>query len=124
TRGSTGSEVYVSPFPNTQTARTQVSVSGGFSPLWSRNGRELFYADTSGMLIAAKVETAATFQVRERTPLFSTIPFYVFSTGIGPTFDVSPDGQRFIMTRARQKFTEQLVLVQNWAAGLADPSKR
>jgi Tol biopolymer transport system component len=124
TRESNVSEVYVSPFPNTQTARTQVSVSGGFSPLWSRNGRELFYADTSGMLIAAKVETAATFQVRERTPLFNSRSFYVFNVGIGPTFDVSLDGQRFIMTRARGTSTEQLILVQNWTAGLPEPSKR
>ena len=117
-------EVYVSPFPNTQTARTQVSVSGGVSPLWSRNGRELFYADSSGMLIAAKVETAASFQVKERTPLFNADSFFLFSSQLGPVFDVSPDGQRFIMTRARGKSTEQLVLVQNWTAGLPKSGKR
>jgi serine/threonine-protein kinase len=115
-------EVYVSPFPNTQTARTQVSVSGGGSPLWSRNGHELFYLDASRMLVAAKVETASTFQVLERTPLFNATDFFIFAAGIGPTFDVSPDGQRFIMTRGRQKSSEQLVLVQNWTAGL-EPSK-
>ncbi len=124
-RDSNGPEVYVSPFPNTPTARTQVSVSGGLSPLWSRNGRELFYADTTGMLIAARVETAARFQVKERTPLFNADSFFLFSSELGPVFDVSPDGQRFIMTRARgRKSTEQLVLVPNWTAGLPKSGKR
>ena len=36
-------EVYVRPFPNVETARRQVSTGGGTRPLWSRNGRELFY---------------------------------------------------------------------------------
>jgi serine/threonine-protein kinase len=125
TTGESGQpEIYVSPFPNTETARTQVSVSGGVSPLWSRNGRELIYRDLSEMLIAARVESASTFQVRERTPLFSAAEFYTFGQGVGPVFDISPDGQRFLMSRRKGTAKEQLVLVQNWVRGLVDGGKR
>lgn len=124
-RESGREEVYVRPFPNTQVARAQVSVNGGFAPLWSRNGKELFYVElAAGMLVATKVETTPTFQVRERAPLFNATGFFLQSGRLGPVFDVSPDGQRFIMSRNRESATEHLVLVQNWTAGLAEPGKR
>jgi len=111
-------EVYVSPFPDTETSRTKVSLNGGHSPLWSRDGTELFYKrEEDLMLIAAPVETSPDFRVVERTPLFDTAP-YNWSASIGPTYDVSPDGQRFVMTRWRGDATLQLILVQNWFAGL------
>jgi serine/threonine protein kinase len=117
-------EVYVSPFPNTSTSRTLVSLNGGYEPLWGRNGRELFYTSGTGdSLIAAKVELSPTFRVIERTALFDRSQ-YSRSTTAGPMYDVAPDGQRFIMTRKRGESSERLVLVLNWFTELAAGRRR
>lgn len=42
---SSADQIFVRPFPDVQTGRWQVSTSGGRHPVWSRNGRELFYVD-------------------------------------------------------------------------------
>jgi Tol biopolymer transport system component len=120
-------EVYVSPFPDAESSRVKVSLNGGLSPLWSRDGTELFYmrGEPGGdlMLIAAKVETSPGFRVVERTPLFDTTD-YDWDITLGLMYDVSPDGQRFVMTRGQGASTEQLILVQNWFAELVGTGGR
>jgi serine/threonine protein kinase/Tol biopolymer transport system component len=107
-------EVVVTPFPNTTTSRVQVSVSGGLEPLWSRDGRELFYTDADGFLTSARIETAPDFRVASRTRLFSR-EGYTYTIPGSPYYDISPDGTRFIMSRpARSKNSERLVVVLNW----------
>jgi Tol biopolymer transport system component/tRNA A-37 threonylcarbamoyl transferase component Bud32 len=91
-------EVYVSPFPNSSTSRTLVSLNGGYEPLWARNGRELFYTSGADSLITAKVELSPTFRVIDRTTLFARSA-YNRDYGMGLMYDVAPDGRRFIMTR-------------------------
>ena len=54
-------EVYVRPYPDTDRARWQVSVGGGKQPLWSRDGRELFYRDFAGTLLSVPVTGNPTF---------------------------------------------------------------
>ncbi len=107
-------EIYVSPFPNSSSARTIVSQGGGTEPRWSANGRELYY--TFGDLVAAQVELSPTFGVRERTMLFDRRGFSRL-TG-GGSYDVTPDGQHFVMYRTRSTGRANLVLVLNWAAEL------
>ena len=111
-------EVFVSPFPNVQAARMQVSVNGGARPLWSKDGRELFYLRPDGMMIVATLDTSDTLRVRDRQPLFdanvyNADPYY------GPTYDVSRDGRRFVMTRVKERGSVSLVLLQNWASELS-----
>ena len=53
---SGASEIFVRPFPALDSGRWQVSTGGGTRPLWSRDGRELFYLDASGFLTAVAVE--------------------------------------------------------------------
>ena len=48
-------EVYVRPYRNVDAGRWQVSLRGGRQPLWSRNGRELFYRDFTGAIMAVSV---------------------------------------------------------------------
>ena len=56
TSNETGSyEVYVVPFPNAGDARWAVSTSGGQSPVWSHSGRELFYRNGQGEMVAVQV---------------------------------------------------------------------
>jgi hypothetical protein len=94
-------EIYVRPFPNVNDARFQISQGGGLWPLWSRDGRELFYvagvggnADRPVTSVPVKVATGTTFDWGPGVRLFNAIPF-VRSNIRG--YDVSADGSRFIV---------------------------
>ncbi|MEJ2206140.1 MAG: protein kinase [Gemmatimonadota bacterium] len=108
---SGSSQVYVRPFPDTQTRRSQVSVDGGTEPVWSRDGTELFFRGAESF-VAAAVQTAPTFEILERTPLF---PVEQFQYGAGhPMYDVHPDGERFLMLLAGEPEPSAVIVVQNW----------
>jgi serine/threonine-protein kinase len=62
-------EIYVRPFPDGG-GRIPISNAGGIEPLWSRDGRELFYVDPDRRLVSVQVETSPAFRVGERTALF------------------------------------------------------
>ena len=116
-------EVYVSPFPDVSTSRTIASQGGGADPRWSADGRELFYRNPqSSSFMAAQVELSPTFRVRERRRLFDALPFR--RIGSGGSYDVTADGQRFLMTRRKESRAESLVLVLNWAVELEAKSPR
>jgi Tol biopolymer transport system component len=103
-------DVYVQPFPGPG-PKWLVSTDGGIDPVWSRDGRELFYRKDDEMMVvsvAAKGEFAAgrpqrLFEIR-------------FDAGDdGPNYDVSRDGKWFVMPRAAQGPTAgELHLVLNW----------
>jgi Tol biopolymer transport system component len=106
-------EIYVRPFPETGTARWQVSTTGGGQPLWSRSGRELFYINGKGEMMSAEVRTGATFAVGEQRVLFSTAP-YLVGTGIH-TYSLSPDDKRFLMLQEGESIQQsELVLAEHW----------
>jgi serine/threonine-protein kinase len=108
-------EIYVSPFPDFAASRVIVSQSGGTEPVWSRDGRELFYATATGTrIVAAKVETSPTFRVLERRVLFVRQGLNAVLTG--GSYDVTPDGKRFLMYGGAEREEERFVLVLNWAA--------
>jgi len=95
----TGSnEVYVSPFPNVDSSKVAVSTNGGIMPVWADDGRELFFVDDDRGLVAAQIDTDSGFQVTEREILF-TVPGRYRTSASNILFDVSPDGQRFLMAR-------------------------
>jgi serine/threonine-protein kinase len=111
------SEVYVRPFPDVGSAKWQVSLNGGFTPLWAHSGKELFYLDDSRNMVAVSVGTGTTFTVTGQKVLF-TAASYSFAGGY-PTYDVAPDDSRFVMIRSVAPSAEtELVLVQNWAEEL------
>jgi hypothetical protein len=87
------SEVYVTAYPG-PSGRWQVSIDGGSSPVWSRDGRELFFRNR-GKMMAAAVELQPKFHTGVPKPLFD-------STSLGD-YDVAPDGQRFVMIRTREE---------------------
>src|SRR6185503_20957392 len=62
-------EVFVQPVPP-GTGRTQISVKGGSTPRWNRNGKELFFISPEGMLMVADVTLGATFSVGAPRALF------------------------------------------------------
>ncbi len=110
-------EVYVRPFPDIGSAKWQVSLSGGFTPMWAHNGKELFYIDDARALIAVTIQPGPTFTSSGQKVLFSTSA-YSFAGGY-PTYDVAPDDGRFVMIRSVAPSAEtELVLIQNWAEEL------
>jgi serine/threonine-protein kinase len=88
-------EVYVQPYP-LGSGKWQLTVEGGKGPIWSRDGREIFYTDGNKMMVIP-VETEPTFSPGAPRQLFE----YEFQRVYGPwpTYDVAPDGQRFLMLR-------------------------
>ena len=109
------SEVFVRPFPALESSRWQVSSGGGSRPLWSRDGSEIFFLDGRNYLTAAPVTTRDGALVIGRPKvLFETA--YVVPLG-GRPYDVSLDGTRFLMIKARQAedgSANRIVYVQNW----------
>ena len=109
-------EVYVKPFPNVEDGRTPVSQGGGNWPVWAPGGGELFYRTPEGLMMVA-FETEPSFRVRTRALLFEETGVYNWS--VGHTYDIAPDGQRFLMIKEGGGGTDdapapQIILVQNW----------
>ena len=111
-------EVFVRPFPDAATARFQVSNGGGVEPLWSSDGRELFFLEGRQRLMAAQIRTAGGFAVLEVRPLFDANAFV--HAGFHQSYDVARDGRSFLMLRPRQlaagSQTPQIVRVDSWFA--------
>jgi serine/threonine-protein kinase len=104
-------EVYVEPFARTG-ARLQVSVDGGREPLWSRNGRELFYRRGS-QIFAVPVDTR---RLTAGKPVLLFERPYVMNRLSGHDYDVTPDG-RFLQIRpsAEEQEPPRLNVALNWA---------
>ena len=117
-------QLYVRPFPDTKSAKRQVSVAGAAAIRWSRDGRELFFLDEQNDMIAVPVTLSPTFAAGIPRKLFSYAPF---GTSINP-FDVSPDGRRFLTARnvgrGEAEGADRLVVVQNFFEELKAKVKR
>ena len=98
-------EVYVRTFPDVNGGRWQISTGGGTRPLWARDGRELFYMATTGSMAAlmrVPIEQQGTFTPGVPAKLFEGRYYFNNASGtggFGRTYDVSPDGQRFLMVK-------------------------
>ena len=113
-------EIYVQPFPGPggpasadsgpQGERWQISSEGGAEPIWSPNGRELFYRNEEKMM-AVEVKTQPSFSAAPPRLVFEGR--YEPALAFRPNYDVSADGQRFLMLQAIEQ-PPQLNVVQNW----------
>jgi eukaryotic-like serine/threonine-protein kinase len=103
-------DVYVQPFPGPG-PKWLVSPDGGIDPVWSSDGRELFYRQ-GDQLMAASVARSGEFLASRPTRLFE----FRFDPGDnGSSYDVSRDGQWFLMARSdRGPVSGELHLVLNW----------
>ena len=114
----TGSkEIYVRPFPNVSDGQFPVSTAGGTRPLWAPSGKELFYIGVDGSLLQVSVEpNGATWNSRAPIKLLEGRYFVGGNSGRG--YDVSPDGQRFLMIKGSgsdaSAASPALILVQHW----------
>ena len=104
-------EVYVQRFPEGGEKR-KVSGSGGRQPRWSRDGKELFYIRGS-TLMATPVSTAPNFSAGAAKPLFEDS---ALSSWGWAQYDVSADGERFILAEPVRGGEPTVQIVQNWFA--------
>jgi hypothetical protein len=88
----------------------QVSAEGGTQPRWNPAGKELFYRSGNKMMVV-DVSTASDLALSRPRVLFEQR--YVFSGQTVPNYDVSPDGQRFLMVKDDSAFG-RINLVLNW----------
>ncbi len=83
-------------------------------PLWNRNGRELFYRNGTKMM-AVEIATKPGFSAGTPKMLFEGT--YAMPANSTPDYDVSPDGQRFLMLKPaeqEQGAPTQINIVLNW----------
>jgi len=105
-------EIYVVGFPALN-GRWQISAGGGRYPVWSRDGRELYFWGTDGKLMAVDIKPGAQFQPGVPQPLFD-----VRLGTQNPSYDVSADGRFLIATPVEQSTAVPMTVVLNWQAGL------
>jgi serine/threonine-protein kinase len=118
-------EIYVQPFPGLG-PKLQISNGGGTDPMWRRMGGELYYREDNKMMAVSVVTSGPQFQASAPKMLFEGV--YYQGTGAscemgGPAaanYDVTPDGQRFLMVKdnAGDAFSTRAVVVLNWAEEL------
>ncbi|HLF95113.1 MAG TPA: hypothetical protein VJB14_16715, partial [Planctomycetota bacterium] len=108
-------EVYVRGFipPG---GKWRVSSDGGYAPVWRADGRELFYISPGSKLMSVAIGPGTRFAGAAPVPLFR-IPGEILDLPVVTQYDVSPDGQRFLMnldtpTEGRRTIT----LVSNWTS--------
>ena len=96
-------EIYVRPFPMASTAKAQVSTGGGVQAWWSRNGKELFYFTPGGALMSVPVDSGPTWSAGRPAVVFENKSLMFNASGTASsTFDIMPDGQRFLVIRVNE----------------------
>ena len=108
-------EIYVRPFPNIEDGQWLISTDGGTRPLWGADGRELFYLSRGAELMAVRVQTEPSFAPGNPEAILEGRKLTV-ETGPGRAYDISPDGERFLVVQELVGSTSatELILVQNW----------
>lgn len=112
-------EVYVRPYRDIDAGRWLVSSGGGQEPKWSQDGR-LFFMSAAG-LMEAEASTGAVFRVETRRVVLDR-ERYVLLNGPAREYDVSPDGERFLVLRepvagpnsGEPGTLAEIVIVTNW----------
>jgi hypothetical protein len=106
-------EIYVQPYPGPG-GKWQISAEGGTEPMWNPNGRELFYRSGDKMMVV-DITTQPGFAAGKPRMLFEGP--YMPTPATTPNYDISPDGQRFLMVKPseqEQVAPTQINVVLNW----------
>jgi eukaryotic-like serine/threonine-protein kinase len=110
-------EVYVTSFPEAH-GKWQVSNAGGEQPRWRSDGRELYYLASDGKIMAAPVTTGANFDAGTPVALFQANPRELVATSEQFSYDVSKDGQKFLINTQLKTAMTPMSVVMNWGAKL------
>jgi dipeptidyl aminopeptidase/acylaminoacyl peptidase len=116
------SEVYVQAFrvdaPSVVGERYPVSKSGALALRWRRDGKELFYLAFDGRVHAVPVRLSPKPEFGPATPLFTISTEARAAIHSVAGFDVSADGQRFVIPVVAPTEGPSIVVIQNWEAAL------
>jgi serine/threonine-protein kinase len=114
------SEIYIRPYPDTDTGLLQISVDGGWQPLWSPNGKTLYYTAGSNLnrtMMSVSISVEQEFSMGEPRAHFdfTHAPYAVMRS-----HDLHPDGNRFLMVKAAEQTQKprHLIYVDNWLASI------
>jgi Tol biopolymer transport system component len=111
-------EVYLRPYGG-EDRRWQVSTDGGTQAVWNPNGKEIFYRNGNKMM-AVEVATSPAVSLSPPRQLFEQR--YAFGAGITlPNYDISRDGQRFVMVKDESN-AGRLNVIVNWPSELTRQS--
>jgi len=103
-------QIYVRPFPNVEEGKWQISSDGGQQPVWAPRGQELFYRNGEAMMVVG-IKTEPTFTGGSPVVLFTGR----YTSGLPvANYDISPDGQRFLMIKEAEGSTAQINVLLNW----------
>jgi serine/threonine-protein kinase len=104
--------IFVSPFPDVNGGRWQISIGGGTTPIWAPDGRAVFYA-TERAIMRVDLRTEPTIAPSAPVLLFQG-PYFLNVRA----WDVAPDGERFLMLERGADVTPEVHVVLNWFAEL------
>jgi len=108
-------EIYVVPFPSL-TQKWRVSTEGGTRATWRRDGKELYYLSPDQKLMAVSVSRSGEdLSFGKPEALFQAL-FVVTGSNVGRPYDVSPDGQKFVMNATVATTPQPITLVTNWTS--------
>jgi eukaryotic-like serine/threonine-protein kinase len=115
--------VFVSPFPAANSGRTLVTPAGGSQPRWAPDGRTLYFTALDGTLMSTRTALTAAFTSEPPMQVLTKAYFGgITALSRTGTFDVSPDGRRFLMIKETADDATQrprIVVVRNWHEELA-----
>jgi hypothetical protein len=115
-------QLYVQPYPSG--SKYQITTNGGVFPLWSPDGKQLFYASTQrDKLFSVNVQTDTSFSFSQpsQVPL---PPGALLGTTSTRNYDLAPDGKQFVVVMIvpqaapAQRTNQQIEFVQNWTEEL------
>jgi eukaryotic-like serine/threonine-protein kinase len=109
---STTEEIVVQPYPGPG-GRVQVSSGGGSEPVWSRDGKRLFYRG-NGYVMAARIAPGDGFAIAGRDTLFADT--FQFAPNPHANYDVLPDGSHFVFLKSASEGS--MIVVTNWDAAV------
>ena len=105
-------EVYVVSFPGPG-GKWQVSTDGGSQPRWRADGQELYFLARDRKLMSVAITPGSALEGSVPRPLFETRSRYT-----GTAYDVSPDGQRFLVNTLAEGSATPITVVVNWSTDL------
>jgi len=109
------SQIYVQPYPTG--AKYQITTEGGYAPVWSPDGKQLFYSGNN-KLLAVDIRTQPTFSYGKPSPL--PIVGMVRESASPRNYDITPDGKRFLVLQqpspsdVNSRSSVQINVVLNW----------
>jgi serine/threonine-protein kinase len=113
-------EIYVRPYPEVNGGHWAVSTAGGTRPIWTRNAQELIYVSPAGALMRVGVARGPSWSATRPTVVVKE-GYFTIPSWWGRSYDMSPDGQRFLMIKESADGTTapaSIIVVQHWVEEL------